>query len=168
MKIKNLTVDWCENWANRPQWRVTFDEPLNALTTPFEDIGDGMLLAVDGEQADFFAYGGPGTGFGGREFTITMTDGSTRVLIGPWSGNSGDVNACVSESGHVAEATSDDHCATAITVAGIMRYIDEHPNCGFGLAQVEMWGRTWYEPTHNGDQIKPSYDNAATITKVLR
>lgn len=163
MKIKTLNVDWCETWANRPRWLVTFDElPREA----YREIGDGMLLSIVGERADFFAYTGPGTGYGGRKFTIKMNDGTQRVLIGPWSSNSGSVNARVPESEHVAEAV-EDNCTTGVTVAGIVRYIDEHPDCGFGLAQVTWGDSIWYEPTRNG-ALKPDYANSVTLLEVLR
>jgi hypothetical protein len=162
-KIKTLSVDWMERWANRPRWIVSFDSPHSEA---YREVGDGLLLSIVGERADFFAYTGPGTGFGGRSFTITMADGSTRVLIGPWSSNSGEVNARVPESEHVAEAT-DDGCMGAVTAAGIARYIDEHPECGFGLAQVTWGDSIWYEPTRNG-AIKPDGLSPVTVLKVLR
>lgn len=66
------------------------------------------------------------------------------------------------EAEHVVEAVAD-NCATGITVAGILRYIDEHPDCGFGLAQVTWGDCIWYEPTRGGEIKK-----TLTETKVLK
>ena len=162
-KITHLSVDWMEGWGSSPRWIVTFDAEAPEV---YRDVGDGLLLSVVGERADWFAYTGPGTGYGGRHFPITMTDGSMRVLIGPWSSNSGEVNERLPEAEHVVEAVAD-NCSTGITVAGIVRYIDEHPDCGFGLAQVTWGDSIWYEPTRNG-ALKPDYANSVTLLEVLR
>lgn len=163
-KIVHLSVDWMEGWGNSPRLIVTFDAEAPGV---YREVGDGLLLSVVGERADWFAYSGPGTGYGGRSFPITMADGSKRVLIGPWSGSSGDVNIRVPEAEHVVEAVDDESYATAITVAGVARYIDEHPDCGFGLVQVTWGGCIWHEPTRDG-AIKEACGSSVTVLKTIR
>lgn len=48
-----------------------------------------LYFAEDHGIVNFFNYNGPGRGFGGRIFDITMKDGSTRDLIGPFSSRAG-------------------------------------------------------------------------------
>ena len=40
----------------------------------------------DGLTGGHLAYSGPGNGFCGSKFNLTMEDGSVETLIGPWSG----------------------------------------------------------------------------------
>lgn len=164
-KIDHLSVDWCERWANRPRFLVTF-EPAPPIEA-YRELRDGILLSIVGERAEFLCYTGPGTGYGGRRIPIKMADGSRRVLIGPWSSNSGEVNTRVQEAEHVVEAVDDERYSTAVTVAGILRYIDDHPDCGFGLAQVTWGGSIWYEPTLNGS-VKADRVSPVKVVKLLR
>jgi hypothetical protein len=48
---------------------------------------DGIYLAEKDGYVSFYYWVKPDNGFGGREFPLTMEDGTTRTLIGPWSSN---------------------------------------------------------------------------------
>jgi len=45
------------------------------------------------------------SGFGGRKFTIRMTDGTTREIRGPWSSNSTAINIILASNGETRKVT---------------------------------------------------------------
>ena len=55
---------------------------------------EDLYFAVDERtgQVHYYAYSAPGTGFGGAKINVTMLDGSTETLIGPWSSRCGVIN----------------------------------------------------------------------------
>ena len=61
------------------------------IETDWEERG-GYYRAQYGDLIQYFAYDGPGRGFGGAKFDIVMSDGEKRTLIGPWSSSSGVIN----------------------------------------------------------------------------
>ena len=89
-------VNWMEGWANPPKLVVHMDDYPDAGRFIFEER-NGCYFAVD--QASgvvrFFYYAQPGRGYGGRDFTLRMKDGSERTLSGPWSSRC----ACMNEVG---------------------------------------------------------------------
>lgn len=85
MRITNAKIDWHAEFDNPPTLEVWVDEtPYDQLR--YEQRGSCYWGEHNG-YVSFFHYSSPGEGYGGREFTLTMTDGSTKVLKGPWSGN---------------------------------------------------------------------------------
>ena len=83
-RILDVHVDWMNDWHNPPGLRILF----NDIT--FEGKyrrKANYYYAEDRGLARFFAYSGPGEGYGGCTFVIPMEDGTTKELIGPWSGN---------------------------------------------------------------------------------
>ena len=53
----------------------------------------GCYFAELDGYVNFMYYSGPGQGYGGRHFDITMEDGTQKTLIGPWSSRAGAMNA---------------------------------------------------------------------------
>lgn len=88
MKILKAEVEWHFGYGNTPGFKVLVDQ--------IPDLDDLRYRCVDGKSyyaeldgyVSFFAYEGPGEGFGGRVFPITMEDGTKKDLVGPWSSNS--------------------------------------------------------------------------------
>lgn len=78
-------VNWCDRFQNPPQLELLLggEDP----DFRYEKRKTAYFANYRG-LCSFFAYAGPGEGFGGRTFILQMKDGSTEKLIGPWSGNS--------------------------------------------------------------------------------
>ena len=86
MKIIKAAVDWHDDYDNPPSLSVWIDEaPYDKLV--YQKKGHCYWGEYDG-YVSYFSYRGPNRGYGGREFTVKMADGSTEILKGPWSGNS--------------------------------------------------------------------------------
>ena len=88
---------------------------------------NGMYFAEDarsGRVSYFYWDGKPnGRGFGGAKYELTMVDGSTRVLEGPWSSNS----CAMNKEGFKPSMEVTIHClynmADAMTVEEINRLL---------------------------------------------
>jgi hypothetical protein len=82
--IIDVFPDWYEDFDNAASFKVLL--PSLALDEAFKyEEQNGQYIAVAGDQVRMFAYSKPGEGYGGRKFVISMLDGSSRTLIGPWS-----------------------------------------------------------------------------------
>ena len=91
MKILNAKVDWMMNFHNHPSLMVLVDKiPEESVYTH----KDGLYFSNTEGFCRYFAYEKPGDGYGGRQFPIKMDDGTTKVLIGPWSSRAGVMNHC--------------------------------------------------------------------------
>ena len=91
MKILKGRVDWKEGRANRPRLYLLVDRLPNLDDMRFRER-EGFYFAERDGYCSFFSYRGPGNGFGGAHFPITMVDGEKRVLKGPWSSSSSTMN----------------------------------------------------------------------------
>ena len=90
MKILNAKVNWMKGYANDPYLEVLVDKiPRDDLR--YEQKGELFFAEHEG-YVSFFAYSGPGDGYGGSRFDIIMKDGSKKTLIGPWSSRPGVMN----------------------------------------------------------------------------
>jgi hypothetical protein len=147
-RIIDVKVDWMEGWGNNPKFVVRLDREESPENFRFVQRGSCYVAQIE-DLVRFFSYSGPGDGYGGHQFEITMVGEEKRTLIGPWSGNSGWVNDTFPEL-RVVEAVIEPNWAGAVDVSGIVRWMDSHPDCGFGLAEVTWGGSRWYEPTRNG------------------
>lgn len=172
-KIQDVQVDWANGWSNSPRFQVLVDTLKEQDL--FQQRG-AMHLAITGELAHFYAYTRPGEGYGGRSFTITMTDGTEKELKGPWSGNSEEVNK-VFPTTPVLEANVTDErdvmarghtfYSGAVTLDGLLRYWQEHVHkIDWGIALVERYFGTWIEPTR-GSCIKVSANESAKVLAIL-
>ena len=100
LPYRYLGVEWFETWANDPVLRIFMTEDrqsTNLALMRYEQKGDDFWAEHKG-LVRFFHYPGPGNGYGGRSFTITMKNGSARVLKGPWSGSCREMNKIFPES----------------------------------------------------------------------
>lgn len=80
----------------RPNWHEEFDNPasfevfLDCVAQNSDMVWqhrNGIYAANCGVDVSFYAYRAPGQGYGGRVYEIKMQDGTTKKLIGPWSGS---------------------------------------------------------------------------------
>lgn len=91
MKIENIKINWKLGWANDPKIRVLCSDAPSWDEFRYK-YADRYYWAEREGLVSFFAYSGPGSGFGGRTFTLTMENGEQVDLVGPWSGSSVDAN----------------------------------------------------------------------------
>jgi hypothetical protein len=91
MNIIKAKVDWNHGFSNEPDLRILIDKEPNYKNFRYNENNGHYFAELDG-FCDFFYYTKPGEGFGGREFELTMHDGSIRVLKGPWSSRAGVMN----------------------------------------------------------------------------
>lgn len=86
------------------QFRGDFDYPDSAEYA-FERRGALWFASHPSGLVRFYSHPGDGRdhgGYGGSEYSLRMLDGSAQVLKGPWSSNSGAMNA--------AGFTPSEHC----------------------------------------------------------
>lgn len=83
------------------------------FSAPFEERM-GIYRADVGDVVRYFSWTGPGDGYGGRVFDITMINGEKKSLKGPWSSRAGVVNRLFGEMDHIIECidVSDGHRTT--------------------------------------------------------
>lgn len=72
--------------------------------------------------AFYYSYSGPGRGFGGARIEIPVEDGTTHVLIGPWSSRCGVMNHAFQASMEVV-LNSRYNMAGAMTFTALNKYL---------------------------------------------
>jgi len=111
-KIKTISLRADINAHHKDSWGPTIEMEVDQEFLPKSEdyrfkkleLNDGtMYVGRAGMFGAFFSYNKPGNGFGGRTYRITMEDGSTKDLIGPWSGRVGLINAEYVPSEHLVE-----------------------------------------------------------------
>jgi len=141
MEILRGIIDWNELWANGPSIKLIVDKlpdykdlryTRHPATDKLSRERGHIYYAELGGYVSFYYYSRPDEGYGGRKFPLSMEDGSTRILVGPWSSNSMSVNRL--GLGPCVEVTiTDDEkvwdrgytfYASAATIALIEKYID--------------------------------------------
>lgn len=91
MKIVNAHIKWYNQYANNPEWNVVVEDVPDRQELRYKQKGSLYFAEKDG-LIKFFSWSGPGEGYGGDIFNITMEDGSTKSLKGPWSSRAGCMN----------------------------------------------------------------------------
>lgn len=94
MKILDAKVDWVKDYDNHPNLVVLVDKMPDHEELVYNETNNVYYAIKDG-YVSFFFYERPGEGYGGREFPLRMTDGTTKILKGPWSSRAGAVNSVV-------------------------------------------------------------------------
>jgi hypothetical protein len=84
IKITDVLVSWYHGYGNHPRIYLTVDRLPRQDELRYEQRGDLYFAELDG-YVSYYCYSGPGDGFGGSKFHITMVDGELRTLQGPWS-----------------------------------------------------------------------------------
>ena len=85
MNITSVKVDWYEQFDNQPCLEIGVDAIPQDLV--YSRKGPYYYCEKDGMVKFLVDNPGDHHGFGGRHFELKMDDGSTKTLIGPWSGN---------------------------------------------------------------------------------
>lgn len=94
MRVIKAKVRWNVRYTNHPEFMIlAADWPANDEFKYVER--ESVYYAENHGAVDMFSYGGPGDGYGGRVFPITMVDGQKRELKGPFSCRAGWVNHLV-------------------------------------------------------------------------
>lgn len=161
MKVLKASVDWKCAYANHPGLRILVDRIPGWEEMLFEEKENCYFSECEG-FVKFFYYRNPGDGFGGRHFSIKMKNGEEKILIGPWSTNSGRMNTIgftpsievsitdepkVWERGHT-------FWAGAITLELAEKVLEEF------LPEVKLYHTEWndYYPMLKDGRMKP-YQN---------
>jgi len=160
--ITGGSIDWHEGFGNRPNLRLTLAGQFPALSEfRFKNKGRLWYAELDGAAA-YFAWGGATNegGFGGNEFDITMENGETVTLRGPWSSGTYAVNAAgFSPVIDVMTTEADGGHARDLTVAFVRRYLGRVEPTPFegkpfpDGSKVELVKRTLVRP---GDIHEPA------------
>lgn len=125
-------IYWHEAAANPPGLELLLSRLPKLEEQRFEQRQDCYYSEVDGVCSFFSWNGRPDRGFGGTTFTITMLDGSTKDLIGPWSSSSTVMNSLGFGPCTEVNVTADPEDygrgftfrASAVTMAWLGRYRD--------------------------------------------
>lgn len=108
MKILDARVRWNLGWGNPPGLIVTVDQLPEWSSYRYKHIPtdygrewpknkeykgwQGLYWAEQEGMVQIYSWTGPSDGFGGRTFRLTMEDGTTRPLKGPWDCGTGLAN----------------------------------------------------------------------------
>ncbi len=181
MKIISAKVDWHEQYSNHPNLLIETDKLPEYDTMRYQERM-GIYYAEREGFASYFYYTSPDVGFGGREFPITMKDGTKKTLKGPWSSRA----ACVNLMGFgpildvvFKEADSKyKYCDTAgaVTLRIAQKAIKEFCPDVYLIPFVTPSGETiftpslepgrlvkWAEPYGGGKRTKQVYDNKGML-----
>lgn len=90
MNIVKARVQWLERFSNLPHFEILVDEFPSAS---LRYVKRGVLYYGELSGAvQFKSYSGPGEGYGGCRWPITLLDGTVVEMIGPWSASCYAVN----------------------------------------------------------------------------
>lgn len=95
MKVLQATIDWMLDWDNDPHLKVLVDKIPDKVIYHQYDLDSGAAFYVgenDGWVSYFYHNPMNQTGFGGRNFTLTLDTGEVKVIKGPWSSRAGVAN----------------------------------------------------------------------------
>jgi hypothetical protein len=146
--IKNVKVDWMDEWGNDPRFIVELDCKMpewpgedDPVWTRYEP---GYHVAVVGDIVFYFYTNGkPTDGYGGRPFIGTFANGGGFSYRGAWSSRAACINGIKPEdSAPFVVDVVIGHCATSIDAQKLLDwYLENRYTCDFRLAMVD-----------NGDQ----------------
>lgn len=125
-------IYWHEAAANTPGLELLLSRRPRLEEHRFEQRQDCYYSEVDGVCSFFSWDGRPDRGYGGATFTLTMLDGSTKDLVGPWSSSSQVMNSLGFGPCTEVNVTDDPESyergftfsASAVTMAWLGRYRD--------------------------------------------
>lgn len=164
MRIIDVSVNWMTRYANRPTFEIKIEGSLPSLETatfraiPLEHGTLYFGTHEDSPIVHFFYHDSQNErGYAGTKFDLTMSDGSTVSLVGPWSSRAGVVNRYVND--HILDVTlipSDGYrMSGAIRVEDVREWlatnkpeilVEQYP---FDDLDIR------YEPKHIVDGFKP-------------
>jgi hypothetical protein len=119
MKLLKAEVDWMQGWANSPRLIVEVDKtPVHLRYRKKEVGGETVYFAENEGFVAYFSHDPKNErGYGGREFDITLEDGSDVTIKGPWSSRCGVMNSLgFTPSVEVILVENDSRSSGAVTV----------------------------------------------------
>jgi hypothetical protein len=154
LKIHDVKVDWMEGYANDPHLTVTWhvvnedgsEEPFDWRNDEHKEIicglkyekRENLVLAKVGDHVKFNSIcDRKDGGYGGSSFTFELTDGTMLENVGAWSSRSSVMNRLFTIQ---CKEVGSNAGACAVDVAGLVRWMEAHPKCGFGLSKVYFLG----------------------------
>lgn len=137
MRLLRGYIDWMAKFANEPTLVLSVDRLPDLEMLRYEKRESYYFAEYEG-YVRFFSYNRPGNGFGGATYDLTMTDGTTKQLIGPWSGNASTANTLgFPESLEVSIHDRDSMpCSGAVTTAWLLPQL-HLINCGISAFNAE-------------------------------
>lgn len=179
MNIIKSKVNWNESFQNYPDLELEVENVPDIKTMRYEER-NGIYYAEREGYVSYFYYKNPDNGFGGREFPITMKDGTEKVLKGPWSSRA----ACVNNQGFgpivdvVIQYNQYHRIACAVTLRIAQKAIKMLPYKVFLIPYVTNSGEvvftpsleagrvTKYKSTFGGNKTYAYYDNTGTLIDI--
>ena len=152
MKLVKSEVNWMLGWANRPHLEITVDDIPSTNDIRYKKIGDLYWGHLDG-YVDFFAHDPTNpTGFSGRTFDLTLTEGEKVSIKGPWSSRAGAMNKhfphCVDvkinteDGGRYVGAITLELAQQAAKMAGVELEVEENDTWGDINYEIKGWRET--------------------------
>lgn len=94
MSLLKVAVNWMDGYANSPSWHVVVDDSVDMdWSKRIFRKSNGMHVSEDVDLVTFFYTDGkPTHGFGGREISVHLEDGSHVTYKGAWSSRAECVN----------------------------------------------------------------------------
>lgn len=120
MRIINGRVNWSWHYANSPRFVLHLADVPKFEDFRFSVKFGSLWFAEHNGCVRFYSWRGPRNegGYGGSRFKITLTDGSTKELLGPWSSNAGTMNAAGFEPSVEVSYTEDQGRFPNLSFAG--------------------------------------------------
>lgn len=145
MKLIRHDVNMHEGYANDANYRIWVDALPELSDLRYEKRGN-LYYAEKNGYVNFYYYDRPGDGYGGRQFPITLTDGTEVVLKGPWSSRAG----VMQKAGfpETVEVTINGIYAGAVTREWLTSY-------GLETVGIDVGGgETLFVPSKDGEPLK--------------
>jgi len=94
MQVLDGRIDWNEGYGNDPELQVLVDEIPSPIEFDAYERSSGTVYfgSKDGYCRYFYHDPSNEDGFGGSSFTLLMSDGSEKVIKGPWASRAGAMN----------------------------------------------------------------------------
>lgn len=157
MQILDIKIDWGLGFCNSPRLKLLVDRIPKLDELRFREKKHCYFAELDG-FVWFFHYDGPGDGYGGAVFNITMEDGSEKACKGPWSSRSGVMNRlefapcleCAMTSERDVWKRGHTFWGRSVSVEAVERAL---PNIAIDMAfdrEVERDGEIYFRPTLRG------------------
>lgn len=151
-------IDWMAHFGNHPRLilklgRVPAFDAFRWKERRFDSNSAIFWSVLDGHVRYLTEDKQDQTGFGGSKWDLTMEDGSTRVLVGPWSGHAGNLHrlGMATAVEVVNEVAERDHRSDALLVSALEPFLDLIELPPFDPTGPGPYG--WGPYTQNGPRV---------------
>lgn len=159
VKIESISINWMDAYSNSPQLSIVLNREVVSDEYIYEHR-EGYYFARVGPVCNFYAYTAPGRGYGGAKINIVLSDGSEKLLVGPWSGNSGGTNRLFNQTKECAYIGRY-NIAGAVDIDAIIPFLKEK---GLGLIKCNMGRGVYYSITSKKKYPDSLYGQKPTST----